>query len=284
MKVVARFKEIVQGEDRQGLPRPTRRTQLWGAIEAVFQLVGQPPRRRLPQDARHPRELGHCVQHTGDGLRQPRRHERHRRRVHARSVDRRAPALRRVAAERAGRGRRRRHPHAACRSAPREKNADDSLEKRMPEPYARLVEIGAKLEKHFRDMQDLEFTDPGGQALHAAVPLGEAHQQGRRARRGRDGEGGPHHEGGGAAPRRRRVARPAAPPDARSRTRRRSSSRAASPRARAPRRARIVFSADEAERLAGQGEAGDPRARRDVARGHPRHEARRAASSPRAAA
>ncbi len=38
------------------------------------------------------------------------------------------------------------------------KGPDDSLEKRMPEPYNRLVEISNRLEKHFRDMQDLEFT------------------------------------------------------------------------------------------------------------------------------
>jgi pyruvate, orthophosphate dikinase len=36
--------------------------------------------------------------------------------------------------------------------------ADDSLEKRMPEAYATLVEISEKLERHFRDVQDLEFT------------------------------------------------------------------------------------------------------------------------------
>jgi pyruvate,orthophosphate dikinase len=36
--------------------------------------------------------------------------------------------------------------------------ADDSLEKRMPAAYAELVEISERLEKHFHDMQDLEFT------------------------------------------------------------------------------------------------------------------------------
>jgi len=38
------------------------------------------------------------------------------------------------------------------------KNADDSLERRMPEAFKTLVGIGERLEKHFRDMQDLEFT------------------------------------------------------------------------------------------------------------------------------
>jgi pyruvate,orthophosphate dikinase len=38
------------------------------------------------------------------------------------------------------------------------KNDDESLERRMPEAFATLVSIGEKLEKHFRDIQDLEFT------------------------------------------------------------------------------------------------------------------------------
>src|ERR1700760_3102533 len=35
---------------------------------------------------------------------------------------------------------------------------DDSLEAKMPEAYKELSRIAATLEKHFRDMQDLEFT------------------------------------------------------------------------------------------------------------------------------
>ncbi|MCW5837616.1 MAG: pyruvate, phosphate dikinase, partial [Labilithrix sp.] len=42
------------------------------------------------------------------------------------------------------------------------KNDDESLERRMPEAFATLVSIGARLEKHFRDMQDLEFTIQDG--------------------------------------------------------------------------------------------------------------------------
>jgi pyruvate,orthophosphate dikinase len=40
---------------------------------------------------------------------------------------------------------------------------DESLERRMPKAYATLTEIGERLEKHFRDMQDLEFTIQEGQ-------------------------------------------------------------------------------------------------------------------------
>ena len=42
------------------------------------------------------------------------------------------------------------------------KNPEDSLERRMSGPYAQLVTIAEKLEKHFRDVQDLEFTIQDG--------------------------------------------------------------------------------------------------------------------------
>src|SRR6185503_1650426 len=35
---------------------------------------------------------------------------------------------------------------------------DNALEARMPAAYAELVEVQRKLEQHFRDMQDMEFT------------------------------------------------------------------------------------------------------------------------------
>jgi pyruvate,orthophosphate dikinase len=43
-----------------------------------------------------------------------------------------------------------------------ERGPDDSLETKMPEAYRELSRIAATLEKHFRDMQDLEFTIQGG--------------------------------------------------------------------------------------------------------------------------
>ncbi|HEY8077444.1 MAG TPA: pyruvate, phosphate dikinase, partial [Labilithrix sp.] len=42
------------------------------------------------------------------------------------------------------------------------RGGDESLEHRMPDACAKLVEIGQRLEKHFRDMQDLEFTIQDG--------------------------------------------------------------------------------------------------------------------------
>ena len=46
--------------------------------------------------------------------------------------------------------------------APNKAQAEQSLEARMPQAFKELSEICAKLEKHFRDMQDLEFTIQSG--------------------------------------------------------------------------------------------------------------------------
>ncbi len=47
-----------------------------------------------------------------------------------------------------------RTPHPMSRAA----GGDGSLEARMPAAYGKLVEVQARLEKHYRDMQDIEFT------------------------------------------------------------------------------------------------------------------------------
>jgi pyruvate,orthophosphate dikinase len=108
-----------------------------------------------------PDELGHRRQRAGDGVRQHGRDQRDRRRLHAQSLDRRQGALRRVPRQRAGRGRRRRHPHAAEHHRVARKAAGSdrpSLEAAMPEVFAQFVATTQLLEKHYRDMQDLEFT------------------------------------------------------------------------------------------------------------------------------
>ena len=125
--------------------------------------------------------------------------------------------------------------------------------RRCPTPTASSSRIATTLEKHFRDMQDLEFTIQDGKLYMLQCRNGEARGAGGGARRGRHGEGGAHHERRGRAARRPRRPRPAPSPDARSRGRPRSSSRAASPASPGAASGHIVFSADEAERRAGQG-------------------------------
>ena len=40
----------------------------------------------------------------------------------------------------------------------------------MPEVYQQFVDISSRLEQHYGDMQDMEFTIENGKALYAADP------------------------------------------------------------------------------------------------------------------
>ena len=91
-----------------------------------------------------------------------------------------------------------------------------SMERAMPEAYAELVRIYGILEKHYRDMQDMEFTVETRQALDAPDAQRQAHRQGGAAHRGRARQRRPDHAGRGGEPRRSGGARPAAASDHRS--------------------------------------------------------------------
>ena len=109
------------GRPLQGAPRGGARLAVpAGSARAVVgrnqrgvRLVDEPARHHLSPPARHPGKLGHRGQRPGHGVRQHGRDVGDRRRLHPQSLDRREEALRRVPDQRAGRGRRRRHPHAA---------------------------------------------------------------------------------------------------------------------------------------------------------------------------
>ena len=112
-ELVDTYKGIVREKAGNDFPQDVQRAAL-GRDRRGVQLLEQPARHHLSQAESDPRRLGHRGQRAVDGLRQHGRRLRDRRRLHAQSVDRRAALLRRVPAERAGRGRRRRHPHAAA--------------------------------------------------------------------------------------------------------------------------------------------------------------------------
>ena len=105
-----------QGADEARLPAGPARAAAPGARRGV-PLLAEPAREGIPPHLRDPGPHRHRRQRAGDGVRQHRRSLGHGRRVHAQSRHRREGVLRRVPDQRAGRGRRRRHSHAATRSA-----------------------------------------------------------------------------------------------------------------------------------------------------------------------
>ena len=102
--------------DRRAVPAGRRAAAL-GCDRRGLRLLDDAACGHLPAPARHRRDHGHCRHRAGHGVRQPRRQQRYRGGVHARPVDRRQALLRRVPGQRAGRGRGRRHPHAAAADA-----------------------------------------------------------------------------------------------------------------------------------------------------------------------
>ena len=131
--------------------------------------AGTAPRHCLPRARAHPARPRHGRQRAGDGLRQPRRHLGHRRRLHPRPRHRRQGRLRRLPGQRPGRRRRRRHPqHRAALGA----------EEAFPAVHDELLEDlrpprGA-LPRHVRH----GVHHRAGQALDAPDPRRQAHRRG----------------------------------------------------------------------------------------------------------
>ncbi len=61
------------------------------------------------------------------------------------------------------------------------------MEETMPEVFAELARVFDLLERHYRDMQDIEFTVERGTLVDAADPHRQAHRQGGAADRRRHG-------------------------------------------------------------------------------------------------
>ena len=63
------------------------------------------------------------------------------------------------------------------------------LKEEMPKVYDQLLQIRKKLETHYKEMQDIEFTVAGRHAVHAADADRQADRHRGRADRRRDGQG-----------------------------------------------------------------------------------------------
>ena len=68
---------------------------------------------------------------------------------------------------------------------------------RMPKVYKQLEKVRQLLEKHYRDMQDMEFTVEEGTLYMLQTRVGQTHTHGDLQNRGRHGQGGPDLQRGG---------------------------------------------------------------------------------------
>ena len=147
---------------------PSRRTRgrsCAGAIEAVFRSLERRPGHRLPGARAHQPRPRHRGERAGDGVRQPRRQLRHRRRLHPQRRHRREQALRRLPRQRPGRGRRGRHPQHRGPRRPRPTTS--------PTIHDELLDIFDRLEAHYRDMCDTEFTIEQGKLWMLQTRVGK---------------------------------------------------------------------------------------------------------------
>ena len=192
--------------------------QLARAIRAVFDSWNSPRAERVPPGLRHPGRSRHGGQRRADGVREQERRLGDGCVLHAQPVDRRGRRLRRVPAERTGRGRRGGDAHAAADRAARRADAGGVRRARRDARPPR-----APLPRHAGHRVHRR----GRTALHPPDPIGQAHDRGGGEGRRLDGRRGPDRPRRGDPPHRSCAARPAAASDARSPRRRRTSPRPA---------------------------------------------------------
>ncbi len=94
---------------------------------------------------------------------------------------------------------------AGIRTAPK----ISQMQTEMPEVYGEFVRIGEQLEKHYRDVQDLEFTIERGKLYMLQTRSAKRTARGRREDRGRSRRRGRHQQGRGARADRAGARRPA---------------------------------------------------------------------------
>ena len=163
-QIIEEYKQAVT--DNLGRPFPQDISeQLFGAIAAVFGSWQKRARQYLSTPARHPRQLGTAVtvqamvfgnlgENSATGVAFTRNPSTGAKEIYGEFLIN-AQGEDVVAGIRT--------PQPLSAKARQEARVETpSLEEQMPDLYAHLVEVFARLEKHYRDMQDVEFTIENG--------------------------------------------------------------------------------------------------------------------------
>ena len=152
-EVIEEYKKVVKKHAKRDFPQDAHE-QLVMARDAVFRSWQNDRAKHYRRMNNISDDLGTAVNvqamvfgNLGDT-------SRHRRRFHAQSRDRHQGILRRVPAERAGRGRGVRRAHSGSDTRTRKDHARRST--------SSCATITTRLEKHYKDMQDFEFTIQDG--------------------------------------------------------------------------------------------------------------------------
>ncbi len=187
-ELVAEFKTAIKERHRQGLPQRSACDQIWGAIGAVFGSWMNDRAVVYRRTLRHSARVGHSRQRAGHGVRQPGRRLCHRRGLTRDCSAGERRVQRRLPDQRPGRRRGGRYPHAQA-------DRRDAEQRHARRLTSSSNEIGQSLEKHYKEVQDIEFTVQRGKRLDAADPQRQADRFCRRADRRRPGQRRPDQQG-----------------------------------------------------------------------------------------
>ena len=146
----------------------------------------------VPAPGADPAAPRHRGEHLHDGVRQPRRHQRHRRRLHPRPGDRRASLP--TATTSPTRRARTSSPASATRSTL------DDLKALDPTSHKQLMKVMRRLETHYRDLCDIEFTIERGKLWMLQTRVGKRTRRGGVPDRRATGRREPDHRGRSPVP------------------------------------------------------------------------------------
>ena len=152
-EMVAKFKAFYKEETERRFPSDPKKSNFSVQFTPFSDPGTIPVQFIIAKSTTSPPEWGNRCQRPRNGLRKHGRHFRNRRCLHQEPGHGREETLRRIFDQR---------PGEDVVAGVRTPSPISTLAEEMPEIYTQFEELANKLEKHFRDMQDIEFTIENG--------------------------------------------------------------------------------------------------------------------------